>query len=257
MKSASHPFPVTPVLGIPFIHASAAQVAQGLTSGGLLVAPSGPNLAIIDQQPHYAQAVRAADFAIADSAWMVIAWRVLAGQRIPRVSGLAFLRALLDNPDFRNSQHLWVMPDAPQSDANAAYIESLGIPCPAEARYCAPLYPEGPIEDPALLQQILQTKARYVIINLGGLTQERLGYSLRQTLPQEIAIVCTGAALAFLSGQQVSINPLSDRLYIGWLLRCLSKPRTYVPRYLGALPLPLVLRKWKNQQPKLPLHPPL
>jgi N-acetylglucosaminyldiphosphoundecaprenol N-acetyl-beta-D-mannosaminyltransferase len=242
------PFVVTKVLGIPFVHAEARALAARLHEGGLIVAPSGPNLATIDQHPHYAEAVRAADFAIADSAWMVLAWRILTGQRLPRVSGLEFLRALLDDPEFAASKHLWIMPDAAQSEANAAYLEGRGIPCPPAHRYLAPHYPQGPLHDPELLKLIEELQPRYIIINLGGLTQERLGHSLRKTIGPNTAIICTGAAIAFLSGQQTGISPLADRFYIGWLLRCLHRPGIYIPRYLSAIPLPIVLSRWKRRQ---------
>jgi hypothetical protein len=57
------------------------------------------------------------------------------------------------------------------------------------------------------------------------------------------AIHCIGAAIAFLSGDQVRIPSWADKLYLGWLCRCLSSPRRFIPRYPSApQPIPLIWR---------------
>jgi UDP-N-acetyl-D-mannosaminuronic acid transferase (WecB/TagA/CpsF family) len=47
--------------------------------------------------------------------------------------------------------------------------------------------------------------------------QERLGYALRKQLSYKPAILCLGAAIAFLSGGQANIPNWADRLMLGWL----------------------------------------
>jgi UDP-N-acetyl-D-mannosaminuronic acid transferase (WecB/TagA/CpsF family) len=65
------------------------------------------------------------------------------------------------------------------------------------------------------------------------------------------AIHYIGAAIAFLSGDQVNIPVWADRLYMGWLLRTLSDPKRYLPRYWDArLLLPLMLR-YRSELPPL------
>ncbi len=49
--------------------------------------------------------------------------------------------------------------------------------------------------------------------------QERLGYALRKQLSYKPAILCLGAAIAFLSGGQANIPNWADRLMLGWLFR--------------------------------------
>ncbi len=75
---------------------------------------------------------------------------------------------------------------------------------------------------------------KHIVVTIGGGTQERLGLYLRHELGYSPSIHCVGAAIAFLSGDQVHIPLWADRMYLGWLLRCLSDPRQYLPRYWEA-----------------------
>jgi UDP-N-acetyl-D-mannosaminuronic acid transferase (WecB/TagA/CpsF family) len=93
-------------------------------------------------------------------------------------------------------------------------------------------------------------KPNWVIINIGGGTQEKLGLYLRQNLSYKPAIICTGAALAFKTGRQVKVSSWMDKLYIGWLARCIAKPKMYIPRYMSAFKLISLLFKYKNKQYK-------
>ena len=128
----------------------------------------------------------------------------------------------------------WVMPDQEQSEANAQWIKKeLGLIVEESALYASQVYAKtGPIEDPDLLEAIERVRPKTIFIQLGGGVQERLGLYLRENLSFSSAILCTGAALAFLSGKQTRIPNWADRFYLGWLLRCLFKPSVFVPRYL-------------------------
>ena len=55
-------------------------------------------------------------------------------------------------------------------------------------------------------------------------TQERLGLYLKQRLSYRPAIHCIGAAIGFLSGDQVYIPVWADALGMGWLYRTLADP---------------------------------
>jgi UDP-N-acetyl-D-mannosaminuronic acid transferase (WecB/TagA/CpsF family) len=100
------------------------------------------------------------------------------------------------------------------------------------------------MEDRELLEQIEKSRSAFVVINLGGGVQERLGHYLRVNLSYRPAIICTGAAIAFLSGRQANIPPWADRLILGWLFRCFRDPRRFVPRYWKALRLAPMLIKY-------------
>jgi hypothetical protein len=119
------------------------------------------------------------------------------------------------------------------------------------------------------------------MINLGGGVQERLGLYLRDELAKigkaqsgksealsangqdsdtfalgslpsaapayRPALICTGAAIAFLSNRQVNIPPWADRLFLGWLMRSLSEPTKFVPRYWHSLRLAALLWKFGSR----------
>jgi len=80
-------------------------------------------------------------------------------------------------------------------------------------------------------------------VTIGGGIQEGLGLYIKRHMDFSPAIHCIGAAIAFLSGDQVPIPEWADHLYLGWLLRCLVNPRRYIARYWAARKLlPLMIR---------------
>jgi UDP-N-acetyl-D-mannosaminuronic acid transferase (WecB/TagA/CpsF family) len=89
------------------------------------------------------------------------------------------------------------------------------------------------------------------VVTIGGGTQERLGLYLKQNLSYLPAIHCIGAAIAFLSGDQVHIPVFADKLYLGWLYRCISDPRRYVPRYWEARRLLGLMVRYRSELPPL------
>ena len=60
---------------------------------------------------------------------------------------------------------------------------------------------------------------------------------LKHNLPYSPAILCTGAALAFKTGRQVNMPSWVDYIYMGWLLRCISNPKVFIPRYFSGFKL--------------------
>ena len=136
----------------------------------------------------------------------------------------------------------------PGAQKNPAWLTAQGITVPSDCVYLAPRY--GPvIEDCALVEQIRQTGIRHVVVTIGGGTQERLGFYLKEQLNYLAGVYCIGAAIAFLSGDQVYIPQWADRFYLGWLFRCISSPRRYVPRYWSAWQLVPLLWRFRSQLP--------
>ena len=110
----------------------------------------------------------------------------------------------------------------------------------------------GPrIEDRELLALVEQLRPEHVIVTLGGGTQERLGLYLKRHLSYLPAIHCVGAAIAFLSGDQVYIPVWADRLYLGWFFRSASEPKRYIPRYLEARKLLRLMVRYRDRVPEL------
>jgi hypothetical protein len=200
-----------------------------------------------------------ADMAITDSGLMVLLWHYKAGERLIRVSGLEYLQLLLEQlaagAQAPTGAHpagskpgrpgnapeggvAWIMPTLDARDRNLAWLNANGHSVTVGDCYLAPVYPsEGPLCDPALLDWVRIRKPRHVIIALGGGVQERLGWFLRQNAGYPLGLHCVGAAIGFLSGDQVNIPPWADRNFLGWMFRCLAQPSRFVPRYMKAMRL--------------------
>jgi len=218
--------------------------------GQFIVVPAAPSLSDLATDPDYREAVENSDFAITDSAFMVVLWRLFTGQRLPRISGLKLLRSLLDSRELKEAgTSLWIMPSIREKEINLAWFHKHGFPIQDDDCPVAPIYPGGPVVDPVLLSQIEARKPRYVIINLGGGVQEKVGLYLKNNLSYRPTLLCVGAAIAFITGTQANIPSWADTWGLGWLLRCLNAPSKFIPRYWKALRLVGLL--FKNRERKI------
>ena len=240
------------ILGIDFFDGSAQAAIARIRNGGLLVIPAAPALKDLDHNLDYRESLLNADLAITDSAYMVLIWNRLQSKPIKRLSGLEYLRELLLEPDVRQPGNtLWIMASPLSAKRNLAWLAGQGITIPEDNIYMAPIYGSGSISDPALLECLDRLRPQHVIVTLGGGTQERLGLYLKRNLAYRPAIHCIGAAIAFLSGDQVHIPVWADRFYLGWLFRSIAEPKRYVPRYWGAFKLLPLLLRHRDRLPNL------
>ena len=232
------------ILGIDFFDGSAQAAIDLMRNGGLLVIPAAPALKDLVPNLDYRESLLNADLAIPDSAYMVLIWNRLQSKPIKRLSGLEYLRELLLEPDVRQPGNtLWIMASPISARRNLTWLAGQGIAVPEDNIYMAPMYGTASISDPVLLERLNRLRPQHVIVTIGGGTQERLGLYLKRNLAYRPAIHCIGAAIAFLSGDQVHIPVWADRFYLGWLFRSIAEPKRYVPRYWGAFKLlPLMLR---------------
>jgi UDP-N-acetyl-D-mannosaminuronic acid transferase (WecB/TagA/CpsF family) len=220
--------------------------------GGLIVVPSAPVLLELERDPASRAALVNADLVITDSGLMVLMWRVLRGERLIRVSGLEYVRLLLETPAMRApGACFWVMPTTGARDRTMAWLRTQGIASSIDDFYVAPMYPSGELSDPSLLEAIRARRPQQVVMALGGGTQERLGFFLKRNLDHRPGIHCIGAAIGFLTGDQVNIPMWADRLFLGWLFRCLSDPQRFVPRYWHAKRLVGLMCRYRDQLPEL------
>jgi len=237
------------ILGINFFTGTAQEAVDHMRYGGLLVVPAAPALKDLPVNSEYREALLAADMVIPDSAFMVIIWNVIQRKYMHRLSGLEYLRLLLKQSDVRAPGNtLWVMANPESARRNLEWLLDKGIRVRQDCVYIAPMY-GNPLNDPALLQMMEMQRPEHVIVTVGGGTQERLGLYLKQNLSYLPAIHCIGAAIAFLSGDQVHIPEWADMFYMGWLLRCIAQPKLYVPRYWGARHLLGLMLKYRNELP--------
>jgi len=242
------------ILGIRFFIGTAAQAVERMKGGGLLVVPAAPALKDLEVKASYREALMNADLVIADSAYMVMVWNWLQHDSIRRVSGLEYLRELLKQPDVRETGNVfWIMASRQSAERNLGWLAEQGISVPEDCVYVAPMYSEEEISDPELLARIERIRPQHVILTLGGGTQERVGLYLKRNLSYRPAIHCIGAAIAFLSGDQVRIPMWADRTYLGWLYRSISEPGRYVPRYWNARKLLYLLIRYRERLPAPPV----
>ena len=242
------------ILGIRFFIGTAAQAVERMKGGGLLVVPAAPALKDLEVKASYREALMNADLAIPDSAYMVMVWNWLQHDSIRRVSGLEYLRELLKQPEVRRSGKVfWIMASRQSAERNLGWLAKEGTSVLEDCVYLAPLYSEQEISDPELLERIERIRPQHVILTLGGGTQERVGLYLKRNLSYRPAIHCIGAAIAFLSGDQVRIPVWADQTYLGWLYRSISEPARYVPRYWNARKLLYLLIRYRERLPAPPI----
>jgi N-acetylglucosaminyldiphosphoundecaprenol N-acetyl-beta-D-mannosaminyltransferase len=239
------------ILGIRFFTGSAGQAVLFGSQGGLIVVPAAPALLELQINESYREAVYNADLAITDSAFMVLLWWLFTGKKITRVSGLRYLKFLFESQVLNSNETvLWIMPSVFARDQNLAWLRSKGFTFSEADCYLAPQYPDGTIEDKELTELVAKRKPSHIVICLGGGTQERVGLMLKRGCDFRPAIHCIGAAIGFLSGNQVRIPMWADKVYLGWLFRCCSEPRKFIPRYLKAFQLVPLLARYGENSPK-------
>jgi len=247
-----HPHCYRQILGVRFFVGGAPEAVEIGARGGLVVVPAAPALMELIRDSEYRQAVLEADLAITDSSFMVLIWNALKLDRIRRVSGLEYLKLLVARPEFREpGTSLWIMPSEESLERNLAWLKSKDFPINREDCYVAPKYSRGAIRDEVLVELVNQRNPRHVIVGIGGGVQEKLGHYLKQNCTVRPAIHCIGAAIGFLTGDQVRIPRWADRLFLGWLFRCASNPLRFVPRYVRALRLLPVLLRYHERMPEL------
>ncbi len=241
----------TTILGIRFFHGTVKDAVEKMCAGGLLVVPAAPALKDMETNPGYREALLGADMALPDSAFMVLLWNRLQRDKIPRLSGLAYLRELLQIPEVRRSGNtFWIMASPLSAERNLEWLTGEGVGVPAECTYLAPMY-AAEINDPELLAKLERLRPQHIVVTLGGGTQERLGLYLKRHLSYLPAIHCIGAAIAFLSGDQVYIPVWADRYYLGWFFRSASEPKRYIPRYWDARKLMRLMLRYRDRLPEL------
>jgi UDP-N-acetyl-D-mannosaminuronic acid transferase (WecB/TagA/CpsF family) len=240
------------ILGIRFFTGSAEEAVQIGLRGGLVVVPAAPALVELPFNESYRDAVFNADLAITDSGFMVLLWACMTGRRLPRVSGLRYLKLLVEMKALQPRETvLWIMPSAEARDQNLAWLGSQGHDFTDEDCYLAPHYPGGPIVDEVLVGMVKSRRPRHIVVCLGGGTQERLGLMLKRACDFRPGIHCIGAAIGFLSGNQAGIPPWADRFFLGWLCRCVSEPRKFVPRYWKAGKLVTMMFRYREGPPAI------
>jgi N-acetylglucosaminyldiphosphoundecaprenol N-acetyl-beta-D-mannosaminyltransferase len=240
------------ILGIRFFHGDVDEaVALMVRYGGFLVAPSGTCFGRLRADESYQRAMLAADLAIADSGLMILMWRLVRREKIQRISGLKYLKHLLAKLKGEGTGEIfWILPSERARQKLLDWSRRYAFLIKINNCYVAPKYGLE-IEDRHLLTRVEERRPAHVVIAIGAGPQEKLGYYLREHLSYRPAIHCTGAALGFITGDQIAIPDWVDRFYLGWLLRLLTQPRRFIPRLVRAFELPWLIWKYGENLPRM------
>lgn len=244
--------PTRQILGLRFFNGDVDEaVAFMHRHGGYLVAPSGTCFARLGEDETYRRAMLSADLAIADSGLMVLTWRLLRREKIQRISGLKYLKQLLTTLKREERAHLfWILPNDSARQKLLDCFRYKSFPVTIEDCYVAPRY-GSQVEDRDLLALVEERRPAHIVIAIGSGPQEKLGHYLCENLSYRPAIHCTGAALGFITGDQIAIPDWADSLFLGWFLRLVARPRIFIPRLSRALELPWLIWKYGEKLPPM------
>ena len=223
------------IFDINFIDEEFKIIKKLLDKGGLLVLPSGPGLCKIKDDAKYYKSLKNADLVLFDSGYLCLLLKVLKGINVNKFSGYKFFKNFIESINKKKKQNFFLIdPSHEQSLKNKKFFKMKKIN--KVCHYVAPVYKKD-IRDLKLLNIIKKKKPKYVIINLGGGTQEILGYYLKKNLRYKPSIICSGAAISFFTKEQAPLNNFLDNIYLGWLIRIIFNPLIFLPRYLSAFKL--------------------
>lgn len=234
------------LFGISFVDENFQKVKQYLDKGGLLVMPAAPALANIDKNAEYHNSLKNADLALFDSGFLCIILKT-KGIKVKKFSGYKFLKNFFTSIKkcSKKKKLLLIDPNHEQSSINKNFL--LNNKIFNFNQYIAPNYNKNKkIEDKKLLNEINKYQPNYIVVNLGGGTQEILGNYIKKNIKFKLSIICSGAAISFLTKQQAPLTNFLDKIYLGWLIRIIFNPIAFLPRYLYAFRLIYVFNKSKK-----------
>ena len=220
--------------GIKFHNYEFKNILMTLNKGGYLVAPAASALYSIEIKKKYFLSLKNSRVAIFDSGFFCILLRLFRNTKVKKNSGYLFLKKFIGYAPLKRKKIFLVDPNNVDSILNKKYLRKNNFIFIDS--YVAPKY-KHIIEDQELLRKINLYKPNYVIINIGGEIQEVLALYLKNNLKIKTSILCTGAAIAFLTKRQAPINDIVDRLYLGWFVRLIYNPKIYFPRVLRSIKL--------------------
>jgi N-acetylglucosaminyldiphosphoundecaprenol N-acetyl-beta-D-mannosaminyltransferase len=205
---------------------------------GLFLFPSGPGLSSIEKEIPYLKALKNADYNFFDSGYFVLLLKYFKKIDVNKFSGYLFIKLFLEYIKKNNNKKLFLVdPNIRLSVSNTKLFNKLGVSKKNINNYIAPHYDSKSISDKRLLNIVKNIKPDYILLNIGGGTQEILGLYLKDNINFKCTIMCTGAAISFFTGDQAPINVFFDKIYLGWLIRIIFNPIVFLPRYLKTLKL--------------------
>ena len=231
-------------LDIKFLSINILFLKKIIKKKGLFVFPSGPGLSELKVNSNYHKSLINSDYVFFDSGFFVLLLRFFKNINVQKLSGYKFLNFYFDYLKINKKKIFSIDPNEELSNSYRLFFKKkIKI---KSFHYIAPKYNSRIKINKNLIKRIHDSQAKEIIINIGGGTQEILGYYLNKRLNKKYKIVCTGAAIAFFTGDQSPINNNIDKLYLGWLFRIIYNPKIFLPRYLSAFKLIFLFIRKKN-----------
>jgi len=231
-------------LDIKFLSINILSLKKVIKKKGLFVFPSGPGLSELKVNSNYHKSLINSDYVFFDSSFFVLLLRFFKNINVQKLSGYKFLVFYFNYLKINKKKIFSIDPNKELSNSYRLFFKKkIKI---KSFHYIAPKYNLRIKINKNLIKRIHDSKAKEIIINIGGGTQEILGYYLSKKLNKKYKIVCTGAAIAFFTGDQSPINNNIDKLYLGWLFRIIYNPKIFLPRYLSAFKLFFLFIRKKN-----------
>jgi len=231
-------------LDIKFLSINILFLKKVIKKKGLFVFPSGPGLSELKVNSNYHKSLINSDYVFFDSGFFVLLLRFFKNINVQKLSGYKFLVFYFNYLKINKKKIFSIDPNKELSNSYRLFFKKkIKI---KSFHYIAPKYNLRIKINKNLIKRIHDSKAKEIIINIGGGTQEILGYYLSKKLNKKYKIVCTGAAIAFFTGDQSPINNNIDKLYLGWLFRIIYNPKIFLPRYLSAFKLFFLFIRKKN-----------
>ena len=200
----------------------------------LFLFPSGPGLAELNNDKVYLSSLQGESVNFFDSGLFVILLK-LKNIHVKKFSGYLFINeffTFLKENKIRN--YLFIEPSFDHSIVNMNFMKKNYIDSSINS-YIAPIYNYKSPKDNKLLNYINKHKPKFIVLNIGGGVQEKLAKWLKYRINYNVQIFCTGAAISFLTKKQAPVNSFIDKIFLGWLVRCIFCPKIFIPRYFKAL----------------------
>ena len=224
--------------GITFKNFDIKDFKKIIEKKGLFLFPSGPGLSSIENEIPYLKALKNADYNFFDSGYFVLLLKYFKKIDVNKFSGYLFIKLFLEYIKKNNNKKLFLVdPNIRLSVSNTKLFNKIGVIKKNINNYIAPQYNSKTISDRKLLNIIKKIKPEYILLNIGGGTQEILGLYLKNNIHFKCTIICSGAAISFFTGDQAPMNVFFDKIYLGWLIRIIFNPRVFLPRYLKSIKL--------------------
>ena len=231
-------------LGIKFYNAGYQYVLDILLKGRkYLVIPAAYALARSYYFKKERKALQKSDIAIFDSGFFCFSLRLIKNIKVDKFSGYKFLNFFLDDVRNRNKKILSLDPSFEDLKYNKKYLQFKKFKF--VKNYLCPMYQDKVIEDKRLIKIINEYKPEFIISNIAGGKQESLALYIMQNATANSSVICSGAALAFLTGRQAPITNFIDKYYLGWLIRLIYNPKLYLGRILFSFKLFFIVFKNK------------